>query len=98
MNHNQTIEVTTIALRLLVEYGGFGTTEIIHRSEDPLSISDVESVLQHLQEAGWIERSTDGEPTWEIGPTGQANLQCTEFDQRPFRVLPGEVPDDESVR
>lgn len=98
MSTDQTVQITTTALEMLVEQGSFSTTELVNRVDNSVSISEVETVLQHLQDVGWLKRTNDGVPTWTSGSAGRDHLHFRNLTQHPFRVLPGEVPDDESVR
>lgn len=98
MNIEEVIDTTSVALKMIVEQREFSTSELRNNLEHSVSKQDVETVLQHLQEAEWIERTTGEIPTWGPGPTSKTYLSSKNFEHQPFRVLPGEVPHDESIR
>lgn len=98
MNIEEAIDITSVALKMIAEQRQFSTSELMNNVERSVSKQDIETVLQHLQEAEWIERTTGEIPTWEPGPTSKTYLSSKRIDDKPFRVLPGEVPDDESIR
>lgn len=98
MNTEEVIDITSVALKMIVEQKRFSTTELRNNLEGSVAKQDLEMVLQYLQEAGWIEQTTGEIPTWGPGPASKRYLSFDSIDKQPFRVLPGEVPDDESIR
>lgn len=98
MNSRKTIEIVRTALELVVEQGRFSTTELINRIDCPVSNSEVQTVLLHLQDVEWIEKSGEEPPMWVRGQYGSEYLDSSSTDQNVFRVLPDEVPDDEPFR
>lgn len=98
MNPRKTVEVVRTALELVVEQGRFSTTELINHSDCALSNSETEEILFYLEDAGWIQKSGNEGMTWIKGSSGREYLGSASTDHNAFRVLPDEIPDDESFR
>lgn len=98
MNTTEVIDITSVALEMIGEQGYFSTSELMNNLESSVAKQDIETVLQYLQDAEWIERRTGEVPTWGPGPTGKVYLSSNNNYDQPFRVLPEEVPEDESIR
>lgn len=98
MNTQEVVDITSVVLKLIAEQRRFSSTELMNNLEGSVAKEDLESVLQYLQEAEWIEQTTGEVPTWKPGSASKRYVSYESIDNQPFRVLPGEVPDDESVR
>lgn len=98
MNTNEIVEIVSEAIKKIKQQSHFSSTELMNDLETSVSKQEIETVLKYLQDAGWIERKTGDLSTWETGSTGNAYLSSNTGDSQAFRVLPGEVPDDESIR
>ena len=98
MTTEDTIEITLKAFELAVDQGQFTSAELASQVDSPVSKETIESNLLYLQETGWLERPDNKLPMWIIGPTGEMYLSASEVESPVFRVLPSEVPHDESVR
>lgn len=98
MNARKTVEITRTALELVVDQGPFSTSEVISGTDCPVSNSETETVLFHLEEIGWIKKSNREPPMWVRGPSGSEYLDSSSTDHHALRVLPDEVPEDERLR
>lgn len=98
MNTNEIVEISTEAIKKTGEQSHFSARELQKDLESSVSKQEIEEVLQLLQETGWIEQKNMGLPIWESGPTGRAYLSGGVDDDQTFRVLPGEVPKEETTR
>jgi hypothetical protein len=98
METQTTVEIVQAALELTVNQGQFSTTELMARIDAKVSHSDIGRVLFFLQESGWLDKSEQEAPVWRVGETGAAFLRSPKLEERPFRVLPDEVPEDEDYR